>query len=253
MKHLETNFHKLLIDGDIITRRAALAADSKKGGDLGVERAKQNADAMMTSLFMRLNSTNHVIYLGTPGDRTQHRFKIYPAYKENRKKIPYPKYFYDVRNHLIEKYNVEVVIGMESDDKLSIEQWKEFVAIKGVEEAKSIICTLDKDLDIVPGWHYNWMHDVHYWMNILDGLKCLYTQILKGDVVDNIPRIKAKVVLTDYYERIDFAKTEQQLLDIVRECMYNLEIENIENEIKWRGQVLYPLKEEGKLWEIPNL
>ncbi len=78
---------RLLIDADIVARKAACVADSKAGGDQGLERACLIARDMMVQIFKDNDSTDHIGYLGTRGDRTQHRYKIYPLYKEHRKKI----------------------------------------------------------------------------------------------------------------------------------------------------------------------
>jgi 5'-3' exonuclease len=259
--------------------RAAHSACSKKGGDLGSKRACFNAKAMLYSIIKEMESGDYKCYLGTPGDRTQHRFKIFPAYKANRANTPKPKYFTDVYNYIKDNYNTEIVEGIETDDILSIEQRKHTIEFYDKEDecinasGETCICTIDKDLNIVPGWHYNFVKKEKYWMSELDGLKCLYKQILSGDVSDGIPRIKPKVVLTKWYKQIDKAETEQDIINIVRECLFKIyledfkkqqyeirsnndikiELPDIDKEILWRGQILYPLKERGVLWNFDHL
>lgn len=247
---------KLLIDGDIIARKASCAADSKKGGDQGITRAYANAKAMMTSLFMGMNTDNHTLYLGTPGDRTQHRYQIFPAYKENRKKIPYPKYLQDVREYLKSNYYTEVVEGIESDDILSIEQRStlDLERHTNLEKALTCICTIDKDLKIVPGWHYHLDKKTLYWQTELEGLKCFYKQILEGDASDGIPRIVPRIVLTKEYEKLQNCNSEKELLDNVRESVVKLlpDLKDVNEYILKRGQILMPLKKRGEMWTLPN-
>ncbi len=252
---------KLLIDADIIARRAACSADSKKGGDQGQQKANYNARSMMLDMFMVMESTDHIGYLGTRGDRTQHRYKIYPEYKSNRKNIEYPKYLDGVREYLLQEFSIEVVEGIEADDALSIEQHE------NLNTLKTCICSIDKDLMIVPGWHYDFVKKIRVFQTELEGLKLFYKQIITGDASDGIPRVLPKVIVTDWTKRVEKAKTEKEMLDIVRDCYYNVLYggdkalktrsltqeqvkEEINKEILWRGQLLMPLKKLNELWEI---
>jgi len=265
---------RLLIDADIIARRAACAADSKSGGDQGLERACYNARSMMLTVFMDNETTDHVGYLGTRGDRTQHRYKIYPEYKANRKNIEYPKYLDQVREYLIQEFNIEVVEGIEADDALSIEQHKNMMVVTDepqdrIAGSRTIICTIDKDLLIVPGWHYHLTKKTKHFQSELEGLKCFYKQIIEGDQADGIPRVAPKVHVTgklcikehkrDWLVDIDNATDEKEMLDIVRQCYYNIlykdnlyNQEDIDKEILWRGQLLMPLNKRGELWHLPQ-
>ena len=83
--------------------------------------------------------------------------------------------------------------------------------MKPKEQAKTVIATIDKDLDNTPGWHYNWNKGEMYWVSEGEATKKFYTQLLTGDKVDNIQGIpgigpkKAEKVLEgceteeDYY------------------------------------------------------
>lgn len=267
---------KLLIDMDIIARKAACSADSKSGGDTGLERACYNARSMMITIFTAMETANHIGYLGTRGDRTQHRYKLYPEYKSNRKKIEYPKYLDGVRDYLVSEFNVEVVKGIEADDALSIEQHNNLEYdphdyAGRVIDSKTIICTIDKDLMIVPGWHYHLDKKTRVLQTELEGLKCFYKQIITGDASDGIPRVMPKVIVTKWLKQLDLSKTELEMLDIVRDCYYTIYKDlgyiychgygprndedktiDLEHEILWRGQLLMPLKKLNQLWSIPN-
>lgn len=268
---------KLLIDLDIIARRAACSADSKSGGDQGLERACYNAKSMMTSIFMEMETCEHVGYLGTRGDRTQHRYKIYPQYKENRKRIEYPKYLEGVRSYLISEFNVEVVIGIEADDALSIEQLRNIVigynpdtGYRALKDSHTCIVTIDKDLRIVPGWHYNFIKKTLDFQTEIEGLKCFYKQIITGDVSDGVPRVYPNVIVTKYLKKIDLCTNEKEMFDIVYDCYYTIfqekkvfgqgtykgsdqeDRDEVLHEIEWRGQLLMPLKKLDEIWEIPK-
>lgn len=56
---------------------------------------------------------------------------------------------------------------------------------------KTVICTKDKDLDMISGLHYNWTKDKEpYEVSEQQALKAFYSQLLTGDRVDNIQGIK---------------------------------------------------------------
>jgi hypothetical protein len=50
--------------------------------------------------------------------------------------------------------------------------------------------SLDKDIDQVAGWHYNFVKKTGYYVTEAEGLFKLYHQILTGDTADNIIGIK---------------------------------------------------------------
>ena len=91
---------------------------------------------------------------------------------------------------------------IEADDAIAIEHTRE----KGEDEEQTIICSRDKDLRQVPGWTFSWelgkqpeygplmVHPVGYLSydpdkNKLTGNGYLFfaSQVLTGDVTDNIP------------------------------------------------------------------
>lgn len=123
-------------------------------------------------------------------------------YKGTRKGYK-PHHFYNLCMYAIDKYDVQIANGIEADDLMSIEQC---AALNRGEE--TVICTRDKDLRMVPGYHYGWpcgkqpefpltMVDDLGWLehNAAKkkvegvGMKFFYCQMLTGDTVDNIPGV----------------------------------------------------------------
>lgn len=72
-------------------------------------------------------------------------------YKGGRK-VDKPLYYNSIRAYLVGVYNAFVSIGCEADDEMSIEQTRR----SQLDPDSTIICTRDKDLRQVPGWHYGW-------------------------------------------------------------------------------------------------
>lgn len=96
---------------------------------------------------------------------------------------------------MIGMLNAIISDGIEADDMLAIHQNEE-----------TVICTRDKDLRQVPGWHFGWEvgKQPEFRMQKVDelgklvlsedrkkllgtGLKFFYAQMLIGDTVDNVP------------------------------------------------------------------
>ena len=100
-------------------------------------------------------------------------------YKGNRKESHKPHWYQQIRNYLTEWWDAEVVEGREADDECSI--------VQHVAQHATIIATIDKDLDQVPGWHYDYVRKTFYRTEPDEGHLLFYRQVLSGDSTDNIP------------------------------------------------------------------
>jgi 5'-3' exonuclease len=74
------------------------------------------------------------------------------------------------------------VTGREADDEVSIRAWEAINAGEGV-----IVATIDKDLDQIPGCHYDYRQKVFYRITFDNAEKAFWVQALAGDATDNIP------------------------------------------------------------------
>lgn len=108
-----------------------------------------------------------------------------------------PFHFDNITAYLVANYDCRISNGLEADDLMAIEQTG--------RNGQTIICTRDKDLRMVPGWHYGWecgkqpsfgpeLVDSKGWLRLNEkgdvkgvGLKFFFYQMLVGDTVDNIP------------------------------------------------------------------
>jgi DNA polymerase-1 len=109
------------------------------------------------------------------------RKKIRDDYKGTRKKRDKPKHYQAVRDYLVSQFQAQVVDGMEADDALSLQQ---------KPDHSTAIATIDKDLLMVEGLHYN--YNTKEWKKVSDkqGTRFFYKQMLTGDRVDNITGIR---------------------------------------------------------------
>lgn len=169
---------RLLIDADILVYRAGFAVR-----DEPVAHALRATKLMLNSILKRCRYDEYSLYLSAD-NKSNFRYEvaITKPYKGNRTQ-PRPLHYNAIRTYLIEVHGAEIVEGMEADDKLGIEQYKHFQE----DENSSAIVTIDKDLNMIPGWHFNFVKNLKYFITPLQATRAFYTQLLTGDSTDNIP------------------------------------------------------------------
>lgn len=164
--------NKHLIDGDIICYTVGFGAD-KEG--LDETQTIKSADSFIESLLF-LDDADFFL-----SGSTNFR-KKYPWYKANRKDAPKPRHIQALRKHLIDTYEAVVSVDEEADDLMG----------KAQKDHTTCITTTDKDLDQIPGWHYNWRKNRLYWVSRNQGLMFFYHQMITGDTADNVKGIPKK-------------------------------------------------------------
>lgn len=166
-------------------------------------------------------------------------------YKGNRKVEHRPTYEKDIRDFLKANYDCYEGVDEEADDLMGIMQTK-----AGPHD--SIIITLDKDLDQVPGLKYNWHHDVRYDIKPEQAIYNFHLQLMSGDSTDNIPGLpgigpgKAKKALHGL-------ETEaEQMAEVCRMYQIHSGKEDWKEYLIEQGRLLWIRREEGEMW-TPNL
>lgn len=165
----------IALDGDI----PAYAIGFKSEGE-PVENALHSVKIWIDKCLRACDAEHYIIFLTGKGNFREERATIQP-YKENRKDQRKPEHHKAIRDYMIEYHGAVVIDGAEADDALGI-----FATEKetGVEK---VICTLDKDLDMIPGLHYNWRKDLLYNVTEKEAENFFIKQLLTGDSTDNIP------------------------------------------------------------------
>lgn len=118
-------------------------------------------------------------YRGFLSGKSNFRYKIATIlpYKGNRINVEKPYHYDSCRQFLTDNYKAELSVGEEADD-----------AIGKAANGDHIIVTIDKDLDMIPGKHYNPDKDKWYEISEHEGIVKFYQQLLTGDKgTDNIP------------------------------------------------------------------
>ena len=171
---------KLLIDGDPIVYRIGFACQTKEeDGSVTADPESHTLHSCKIFINEMLEDTqadSYKIFLTGKGN---FRFKIRDDYKANRSKVAKPVHYQMIRDYLVERYSAQVVDGMEADDALALQQTDD-----------TAIATIDKDLLMVAGRHYNYVNKEWKTVTPEDGIRFFYRQMLTGYRVDNITGIK---------------------------------------------------------------
>jgi len=113
-----------------------------------------------------------------------HRYSFYPEYKANRKKLEKPRFLKELTAYAIETLGFCRVDGYEADDLVNMcnQQLGQNV----------LIVHTDKDLDQIPGAHYNYKKPEFYDISEDTAELNLWTQVIVGDTTDFIKGLSGK-------------------------------------------------------------
>lgn len=167
-----------LVDADILCYQIAYGASEDTQ-----ERAINTLDGTICDLMLfHLPDVFEFEYFITGKDPDRPNFReelaVTQPYKGNRKGNEKPQHLEALRNRLIEYWGADVAYGEEADDRIS----KRMTQLG----ADCICISIDKDLDTVDGWHYNFRKHKRYYVTREGALYNFYTQLLTGDRVDHI-------------------------------------------------------------------
>lgn len=106
-------------------------------------------------------------------------------YKGNRDPAHKPVHYTAIREYMCAEHAAYVTDGIEADDACAMLAWETRNA-KPLVEPVYCVASIDKDLDQIPGWHYDYMKKVFYFVDVEDAAKSFWQQVLSGDPTDNI-------------------------------------------------------------------
>jgi len=188
-------------------------------------RVKEATDADELRLFLT-GSKNFRVDIAT----------IKP-YKGNRPDSK-PLHYQAIKDYLIGKWGAEVTTGYEADDALGIHQTDD-----------TCIASIDKDLNCIPGEHYNWNHDKLYHVDEIEATRNFYHQLLTGDSTDNIQGIPG-VGEKGAIKKLKGLVSEEDLYwRALHEYTYCNKYDKPYDAMVENGKLLYIMREDGKQWE----
>ena len=221
----------LLIDGDIIAYRTALSSvaedidDLYRIADSYIDNVRMNADPRVDGFQVYLSGDTNF----------RDEVAVTHPYKGNRERER-PECLDAVRGYLCMRYDAYVSDGQEADDDIAIAATR--------MGASAVICTIDKDLDQVPGWHYNFVKQQRYCIGTKEAVLNFYMQLLTGDSVDNIKGIYGigpKKALK-HLQGLDEVQMYQKCLELY---------EGDDARVLENARLLWLRRYEGQMWVPP--
>jgi 5'-3' exonuclease len=220
------------IDGDPILYQAAWG---RRLGDAKAQVLRRIQESIEDTF-----ADDYIIALGTSSN---FRVDLYPDYKRSNSRVTakskLPDWFGELKEYLGEQPNIVKAVGMESDDLLRM--WS-FQAVEAGDPF--VLCSIDKDLDCIPGLHYNSKYRKSYEVTPDEANAFYWQQILQGDSTDNIPGlprvgpVKAKAMLAGL-------KTEEERQQRVIKEYQSVYGDNWKNYLLSNGKMIH-------MWRFEN-
>jgi DNA polymerase-1 len=197
--HIDADFLAYMVSYEKIDQIIELP-DMQHNCKVAVEKMRLMAGAESVHLHLTPGTSDK-------GDR--YNIAIQKEYQGNRKDKPKPAKLHIMRDYMGKAFPATLHINCEADDGMSSAQ---YAAIATRQAPLSIICSKDKDLNMVPGLHLDWdTGEITYPTNAIGkpdsygsiylddsksskkikgfGQKFFWSQMLTGDTADNIQGI----------------------------------------------------------------
>ena len=231
---------KALIDGDIVSYRCAAVNENAEP-----PLAAWQSDELINRIIEDVNADDWVIYLSGSNN---FRYNLYPEYKANRRDAVKPKHLEHIREYLVTTWDARIVDGIEADDQLGIDSQR--------GDCTAVVCSIDKDLLQLPGWHYNFVQRKLTEISEENAIYNFYYQLLVGDPTDNIKgcpgigKVNATKILAGT------APNESSIFLAVADAykaQFSLKkLEGWEDSLLLNGSLLYIHRKEEDEWNFPQ-
>lgn len=232
-----------LLDGDLLSYE--LGHDHIAGNYVSLKEARYNCDSKVQNILDASGCTEKRVYLTDSASNFRIKIATIKPYKGNRDDECKPAYYGAIREHLVCRHGAEILYGYEADDAMAMGQSDD-----------TVICSRDKDLDQVPGWHYSWECGKQkerklYSISETEGLRLFYLQLITGDLGDNIPGL-FRVGSVTAKKKLSACDTEQNMFNIVKGMYEDRFGSYWELFLTENARLLYLLREPEDVWKIPK-
>lgn len=200
-----------LIDADVLVYEVGFGVETSwdQPGYPPFDKAAEMLDSKIANICAIVEATAPPLLHLTGKENFRYAIAKREPYKKRAGNKPF--HYYNLQAYIKAKYETRISSGMEADDLMAIEQTRREEILNGNPfysgpTIRSIICTRDKDLRSISGWHYGW--ECHnqpsfgpYYVEGFGeiklsndrkkvsgwGEKFFFVQLLTGDSVDSIP------------------------------------------------------------------
>lgn len=203
--------------------------------------ALSNIKNMMDDICGTLEGEPLVVLSGEGNFR--HSIATIKPYKGNRDPDHKPVHGPAIKRYLERHYETVYTENEEADDYCGYTQ-----CAMGPDE--SVIVTVDKDLNMIPGLHYNFLQSRLFNVEMDEADRFFWYQMVTGDAVDNIPGVpgmgpaKAAKLLDDV--------PTAQLPGAVAAAYVTGYGERFESALLENGRLLWIRRVKGELWQPPK-
>jgi len=168
-------------------------------------------DVMIKNIIVGSESTDYIVYL-TGNTNFRNEVATIKEYKGNRSNSSRPVHYEYIRGYIEDQHPTITSDNCEADDLCAMRLFTEFQKAqksKLKSDCEAILCSIDKDLRNIPGYHYNIKDRVIDWVTPKMANVHFAKQLLTGDNVDNIPGIS---FLSNQKKKVG-PKTAEKMLD----------------------------------------
>lgn len=172
-------------------------------------------------------------------------------YKGGRDPDHKPVHREAIRDYLDAQWHTTWSVNEEADDMLGYVQMLNIAS--GV---LSCIATIDKDLDMIPGFHYNFGRKEFYEVHWDEADRFFYTQLITGDATDNIEGIPGmgKVKAAPYAEKWEKedASVFQMYAEVRALYVQHFGEKNADEVLLENARLLWIRRKFDEMWEPPT-
>ncbi len=210
-----------------------------------VENALHNVKVTIDNILHELDPTDHCLYLSGP---TNFRNDVATTriYKGNRDPSHVPTHKEAIINYMKRHYDHDVSDNEEADDVLGYshyDMWR-------YDPASTCLVTVDKDMDMIPGLHYNFVKDERYSVTEEEADRNFWRQCLTGDTTDNIPGLKG-VGPQKAAKMIDHLPLDEVPYEVYMQYVSSVGDKALEY-LTEQGQLLWIRRKPDEVWSPPE-
>lgn len=250
----------ILLDVDTMLYRVGYASPAPPTPEAACARLakmiKDTEDKITSSIIPAIGEDyKHLLVFLTVPDglgRYRDKFNKETTYKASRTSVPPPVFMDEMRDFIKLNYLVHQCPSSEyeADDAISWHGWYNYE----VTGQRDIIAGVDKDLNQIPGYHWDYSKDIGHFVTDAEANRFFFKQLLMGDVADSIPGIRG-VGPRRADTLLSKGANPEEWWDIVLSTYTNklphLSEDEIAEILYERGNKLWIQRREGQTWYPP--